>query len=100
MKNIRNNWLTERLGELEFTVDGIIRTAKWGHLTKLYQLESGSLLKMSKLSEVAVAPKPIERQKVVSCLKVFCEETYHQLNTSIKDGGIRRGHGQIAPEIL
>ena len=47
--------------------------------TKLYQLESDSLLKMSKLNEVAVAPKPIERQKVALCLKVFCEETYNAL---------------------
>ena len=79
LKNIRNNWLTERMGVLEFEDGGIIATAKWGHLTKLYQLESDSLLKMSKLNEVAVAPKPIERQKVASCLKVFCEESYNAL---------------------
>ena len=29
---------------------------------------------MSKLSETAVYPKPIERQRVSTCLQVFCEE--------------------------
>lgn len=79
LKNIRNNWLTEQMGELTFKDDGIVRIAKWGHLTKLYLLESRSSLKMSKLNEIAVAPKPIERQKVNTCLKVFCEETYNAI---------------------
>ena len=30
---------------------------------------------MSKLSETAVYPKPIERQRVSTCLQIFCEET-------------------------
>ena len=30
---------------------------------------------MPKLSEAAVYPKPIERQRVSTCLQVFCEET-------------------------
>ena len=30
---------------------------------------------MSKLSEVAVNSRPIERQRVNTCLQVFCEET-------------------------
>ena len=30
---------------------------------------------MSKLSEVAVSPKPIERQRVSTCLQVFSAET-------------------------
>ena len=30
---------------------------------------------MSKLDRVAVEPKPIERQNVATCLRVFCEET-------------------------
>ena len=33
------------------------------------------LNKMSKLNCVAANPKPIERQNVYTCLKVFCEET-------------------------
>ena len=30
---------------------------------------------MSKLTEVSVYPKPIERQSVAACLRVFCEVT-------------------------
>ena len=49
--------------------------ARWDDLKKLYQLECSNLVKPSKLSNVAVRPKPIERQNVSTCLKVFCEET-------------------------
>ena len=40
-----------------------------------FQSEVGTVLKMSRLSETAVYPKPIERQSVSTCLQVFCEET-------------------------
>ena len=53
-KSIRNNWLTDKLGELVFEDNNIQKTAKWSHLVKLYQLESQSLLKLSKLNEIAV----------------------------------------------
>ena len=33
-----------------------------------------NIAKMSKLTEVSVYPKPIERQKVLTCLQVFCDE--------------------------
>ena len=48
-------------------------------LQKLYILERGNDVKMSELTEEAVAPKPIERQKVSTCLKVFSERTYHAI---------------------
>ena len=31
---------------------------------------------MSKLTKVFVYPKPIERQTVVTCLRIFCKKTY------------------------
>ena len=34
---------------------------------------------LSRLREVAVTPKPVERQQVDICLRVFCEETYTAL---------------------
>ena len=34
---------------------------------------------MSKLTYVAPSPKPIERQKMDTCLKVFCNETVDTL---------------------
>lgn len=79
LKNIRNNWLTEATGELEFFHDGVLRTAKWSHLLQLFKLEEKSLVKMSDLDDVSVCPKPIERQKVSTCLKVFSEKTHQAL---------------------
>ena len=79
LKNIRNNWLTEATGELTFTDSGQLKTAKWQHLVDLFKLEDGELVKMSDLEEVAVWPKPIERQRVSTCLKVFSEKTRQAL---------------------
>ena len=64
MKCIRNNWMTEKNGELLYEFEGEIQTAKWNDLKKLLAAESKSLIKLSKLNEVSVSPKPIERQKV------------------------------------
>ena len=44
-------------------------------------MEKGSP-KLSKLNDVAVAPKPIERQNVSTCLKVFCDETVAALKSN------------------
>ena len=47
----------------------------------LYKLESSITEKnsgirgLSKLTEVAIQPKPVERQRVSTCLRVFCDET-------------------------
>lgn len=81
LKNIRNNWLTEPSGELEYRHEGKTYTAKWEHLLKLHELEQRNAANdsgvrgMSKLNKVAVEPKPIERQNVSTCLRVFCDET-------------------------
>ena len=86
IKSIRNNWLTEKTGELQF-VDhgGVTRVAKWSHLKQLYNFESENpLVKLSELNEVSVAPKPIERQKVATCLRVFCDKTCTALTTHPK----------------
>ncbi len=71
LKNIRNNWLTEKDGELSFTIKEGTFVAKWSLLLKLYELEQASkspnesgVHGLSKLTEVAVKPKPVERQKV------------------------------------
>ena len=88
IKSIRNNWLTEKNGELVFKGDdGIDKMAKWNHLIELHEEESKARLNdsgtrgLSLLNGVAVRPKPIERQKVSTCLKVFCDETYTALRS-------------------
>ena len=74
MKNIHNLWLTEKTGELIFDDDGVRRVAKWTHLKQLYHFESERLVKLSDLNEISIAPKPIERQRVSTCLGVFSEK--------------------------
>ena len=61
--------------EIVFCENGVAKIAKWSHLVTLYKLESSCIRKLSKLNEVDISPKPIERQKVSTCLGVFCEET-------------------------
>ena len=48
LKNIRNNWLTEKMGELAFYERGMKKVARWSHLVELYKLEAEDLVKMSK----------------------------------------------------
>ena len=96
IKNIRNLWLTETMGELIFDDEGTLRTAKWKVLRELFELESSSLVKMSCLTKISVYPKPIERQRVQTCLKVFCDRTaeailHHpelDVNQDVKDTAI------------
>ena len=50
-------------------------------MKQLYELESntGTIVKMSKLDDIPIHPKPIESQKVTTCLKVFSDTTYTAL---------------------
>ena len=79
LKNIRNLWLTQKTGELAYSDNGIQGTAKWEHLKCLYQLELEKLAKLSDLNEVAIAPKPIKRQRASTCLSVFSDKKYYAL---------------------
>ena len=40
MKSVRNNWIAEKVGELEFWVEQEKKVAKWDDLKRLYLLES------------------------------------------------------------
>ena len=82
IKNIRNNWLTETMRELNFEHEWEFYTAKWSHLVKLYQLElmaTRTTNGLSSLNEVVVRPKPVERQNIFTCLRIFSDETLHAL---------------------
>ena len=62
-KGIRNNnWITEKMQELEFYIDGERKIAKWTDIKALFKFELNQIVKMSKLSEISVNPKPVERQ--------------------------------------
>ena len=60
LKCVRNNWITEKMQELEFYYEGRLRTAKWAKLKELYEIESKDslgekkLIIPSKLSEITV----------------------------------------------
>ena len=82
MKNVRSNWLAEKMGELVFYENRDEKKkkkkkiARWSHLQELYKPEAESLVKMLKLTEVSVYPELIDRQSVATyCLRVFCEES-------------------------
>nr|XP_047136892.1 uncharacterized protein LOC124813634 [Hydra vulgaris] len=81
IKSVRNNWLTEKTQTLKFEDDGELKSALWSDLKHLHETEKRSLVKLSKLNDVTVAPKPIERQKVSTCLPIFCEETFAALKS-------------------
>jgi len=81
LKNIRNNWITEATQELEFCVNGERHTARWSDIKRLFYYESKEIVTMSRLTYEAVCPTPIERQKVATCLKVFCDETISALKS-------------------
>ena len=66
--------------QVNFFVDkGVHKVAQWMHLKMLYELESKNLVKLSNLNEVSIFPKPIEGYSVSTCLRVFCDKTYHAL---------------------
>ena len=77
LKNFRNLWLTERNSELEFDLDGETFLARWQDIRDLHkeEMKAGGIMKMSMLTEIAVYPKVIERQRVQPCLNVFCDKT-------------------------
>ena len=81
MKNIRNNQITEKNKELKYEIDGETKVAKFSDLEQLYKLECYKTVKLSKLTEVAVYPKPVERQKVSTCLQIFNEKIITALMT-------------------
>ena len=78
-KNIRNNWITEATQELEYYLNDQKYTARWSDIRKLYYYERKELVKMSRLTFEAVCPTPIKRQRVGTCLRVFCDETISAL---------------------
>ena len=62
-------------------------------MTTLQKLESANLTKLSKLTEVSVTPKPIERQRVSTVLEVFNEKTIAALKAHT--GMDEDSHGTI-----
>ena len=74
-KNIRNNWITEKSQELLFMHDNSQYTARWKDICDLYNSDSSSSVRFTKLTHTAVYPKTLQRQSVALVSKVFNYET-------------------------
>ena len=83
LKNICNLWLTEKT-ELIFDDNGVRQVAKWPHLKQLYLFKSEKQNKLSDLNEISIAPKPIERQRVSTCFRVFSEKKIMHFSLSLE----------------
>jgi len=82
LKNIRNNWITEKTKTLSFCLNNETHFACWRDLEDLQRQESSSIVKMSRLSAASVNPSNLEKQKVSLALNVFCDQTAAALKTS------------------
>ena len=81
LKNIRNNWHTEKMQKLKFTCpeDGSTVTALWSDLVKIYKSEEHSLAKSTKLNYATLFPTNFEKQKVSLAMNIFNEKTVAEL---------------------
>ena len=63
-------------------------TAKLNDLKQLYELEKDYIIKPSKLKEVTIYPKPIERQNDSHCLWVYSDQTLGALKSHFSSNAI------------
>jgi len=75
LKNIGNDWLTEKTQSLQYREGSVTQTARWADLTSLYKHDSAQVIKLSQLSKAAVQPSNIQKQNASLALKVFSERT-------------------------
>ena len=78
-KNIRNNWYTELSKELIFTMDNKELLASWKDIETLYNADKAHSVRLTKLSQLSVYPKPLQRQSVPLVCRVFNEKTHAAL---------------------
>ena len=73
-KNIRNNWDTEATQTLEFidSITQVVHQAKW---RAIYNEESNSIVKETRLSYAALYPTNFEKQKVQLACDILNEKT-------------------------
>ena len=66
LKNIRNNWITEKTKTSEFLHPYIDKkiTAKWSDIVKIYEIEEKNIVQMHTLDYSTLYPNNFEKQKV------------------------------------
>ena len=72
LKNIKNNWLTEKLQKLKFIDPETEQTVieKWSALTRICKLENDSFVKLTQVNSATFYPGNSEKQKV-SLITIF-----------------------------
>ena len=77
LKNIRNNWVTEKTRTLKFTCPETGRNvvAKWSDLVAIYNEEMSSFIKHTRINYASLYPTNFEKQKVALALNIFNEKT-------------------------
>ena len=86
IKNLRNNWESEPTRTLQ--VPSLSSNAPffacWNDLVSLHKDEKATMMQASKLTDSALNPSNLQKQKVSLALQVFCEETSAALKTSTR----------------
>ena len=81
LKSVRNNWITEKQQQIDFMDKHQHYTAKWSDIVDLFNVEKKDMFRPSRLKEVSVFPKPIERQREATCLNIFSDDTIADLKS-------------------
>ena len=77
VKNIRNNWCTEKCQKLKYfdPERKVLATASWSDLLTIYKNESACIVKETPLTFPSLYPTNFDKQKVSLVLNVFSEKT-------------------------
>lgn len=74
-KCLRNNWLSEKLREIEFSIPGKSQViARFEHIRDLYKSECEKVVRRTPLTRTACFPSNLELQKVNLVFQVFHEK--------------------------
>ena len=76
VKNIRNNWCTEKMKMLKFfdKEKDTVCTASWLDLVNIYKKESEGIVTVTTISYAALYPTNFDKQKVSLALQIFNEK--------------------------
>ena len=75
VKNLRNNWITQKQQELAFCTAGVKYTARWKDVVALYNEDKTTALRVTKLTYTTAHSKILQRQSVPHVYKVFSDKT-------------------------
>ena len=81
MKNVRNNWVTEKAKTLEFRDrdTGRVVLAKWSDIVRIYQEDEINIVKSTKLNYRSLYTNKFEKQKAHLVFNISNEKTVARL---------------------